>query len=111
MTLIDNIDEKRYEITGKGAKKDIRVLILFLEGVISKGAKSDELKSVFESLDKKKQEEVVIDFSSIARLKLKSESFLFVPITSNPQFYFSTIKKYYKDARKLYDEKKNKVSL
>lgn len=111
MVLIDNIDEKRYEINVKGSKKDVRVLVLLIEENLRKNAKVDEIKELFSILDKKKQEEVVIDFSSIARLKLRNDSFLFVPIASNPQFYFSTVKKYYKDAKKLFDEKKNKVSL
>ena len=105
MKFIDNVDEKRFLITVKGSKKDVFRLIYLIESAICKGEKKKDVDSAIDSIEQSETEEAIIDFSSIARLKLVKGGFSFYSAVNNPQFYFSTIKKAYLDSKKVFDEK------
>ncbi len=106
MKIIDNVDEKNFLITAKGSKKDILKLVYLIEDNICKGEKKKDVDSAIDAIEQSETEDTIIDFSSIARLKLAKGGFSLYSAVSNPQFYFSTIKKAYLDSKKVFDEKK-----
>lgn len=108
MVLSDNIDLKNFNIQANGTKKEVFELVYLIEEVARKNLGKKEIDDAISLLEKGKAEEVIIHFSTIKTMKLTKKGFAMYSETGNPQFYFSTLKKVYTDAKKIFDEKHSK---